>query len=208
MAQKESVESYTFESRAAYEKAKKEDEIISQIREKTDMSNPKTVLKIYNKLVSEKIFSTVVGYQFLLELRGMITKSGIVEEDSLAEIPVPYVMMKEEEKDTMPDRFHRAERYKRLYEGQMLLNKKLKIGLLAMGILLLGFVIINFRFQYSIFTYFTDYKSNMEEELLDKYEEWETELQEREQAIEQGKTGEPSGKEPEASDNDERSDSQ
>ena len=36
-----------------------------------------------------------------------------------------------------------------------------------------GFVVINFRFEYSIFTYFTNYKANMEEELIDKYEKWE-----------------------------------
>lgn len=35
---------------------------------------------------------------------------------------------------------------------------------------MIGFVVINFRFEYSIFTYFTNYKANMEEELIDKYE--------------------------------------
>ena len=49
--------------------------------------------------------------------------------------------------------------------------------------LLAGFVIINFRFQYSIFTYFTNYKANMEEELIDKYENWQADLEQREQAL-------------------------
>lgn len=49
--------------------------------------------------------------------------------------------------------------------------------------LLAGFVIINFRFQYSIFTYFTNYKANMEEELIDKYENWQANLEQREQAL-------------------------
>ena len=57
-----------------------------------------------------------------------------------------------------------------MYEGQQLLNKKLKIALFAAVVLLIGFVVINFRFEYSIFTYFTNYKANMEEELIDKYE--------------------------------------
>ena len=52
-----------------------------------------------------------------------------------------------------------------MYEGQQLLNKKLKIALFAAVVLLIGFVVINFRFEYSIFTYFTNYKANMEEEL-------------------------------------------
>ena len=52
--------------------------------------------------------------------------------------------------------------------------------------LLAGFVIINFRFQYSIFTYFTNYKANMEEELIDKYENWQANLEQREQALGKG----------------------
>ena len=62
-------------------------------------------------------------------------------------------------------------------------NKKLKIALVAALVLLAGFVIINFRFQYSIFTYFTNYKANMEEELIDKYENWQANLEQREQAL-------------------------
>ena len=70
-----------------------------------------------------------------------------------------------------------------MYEGQQLLNKKLKIALFAAVVLLVGFVVINFRFEYSIFTYFTNYKANMEEELIDKYENWQANLEQREQAL-------------------------
>lgn len=70
-----------------------------------------------------------------------------------------------------------------MYEGQQLLNKKLKIALFAAVVLLIGFVVINFRFEYSIFTYFTNYKANMEEELIDKYENWQANLEQREQAL-------------------------
>lgn len=74
-------------------------------------------------------------------------------------------------------------KYKKLYENEKLKNKKLKIALVAALVLLAGFVIINFRFQYSIFTYFTNYKANMEEELIDKYENWQANLEQREQAL-------------------------
>ena len=67
--------------------------------------------------------------------------------------------------------------YKRLYENEKLKNKKLKIASVVALVLLAGFVIINFRFEYSIFTYFTNYKSNMEEELIDKYENWQADLE-------------------------------
>jgi hypothetical protein len=50
---------------------------------------------------------------------------------------------------------------------------------------LIGFVVINFRFEYSIFTYFTNYKANMEEDLIDKYEKWEERLQQKEDSLNQ-----------------------
>lgn len=37
-------------------------------------------------------------------------------------------------------------------------------------VLLAALVIITVKSKYSVFTYFTDYKSNMENELIDKYE--------------------------------------
>ena len=63
------MDRYTFESRESYEKAVKEEELIQQLKKKADLKNNKTVLKLYNKLVAEKTFSTVIGYDFLEELR-------------------------------------------------------------------------------------------------------------------------------------------
>ena len=173
---------FQFESRETCERAKKESEMIRQIKEKADMSDAKTALKVYNKAVSDRLFETAPGYCFLLELRQTIEESGLAEPESLAEIPV-----KDGEQariDTILQRPY-GHKYEKLYEGQRLLNRKYKIALAALIILLAGFVIINFRFEYSIFTYFTDYKAHMEEEIVDKYEEWQTELEERDQKLNQ-----------------------
>ncbi len=178
------MDRYTFESRESYEKAVKEEELIQQLKKKADLKNNKTVLKLYNKLVAEKTFSTVIGYDFLEELRTQILKSGLVSEELLPEIPVKVEEKKEQ--DTLPPKKNVSGKYKKLYENEKLKNKKLKIALVAALVLLAGFVIINFRFQYSIFTYFTNYKANMEEELIDKYENWQANLEQREQALGKG----------------------
>ena len=90
-----------------------------------DLKNLKIALKIYNKCVSDKMFHTMVGYNFLMELRHFIGKSGLVSEQSLAPIPIK----EENEKNRMLLlRHHEKEaKWKRLYEGQQLLNKKLKL---------------------------------------------------------------------------------
>ena len=181
MAEKQVTSYFDFESREAFEQAKKETEVIQRLLEQIDVSDPKTAFKVYNKCVSEKLFSTISGYFFLLELRQRILDSGLVTERALA--PIPIKEPKGKKNDVMPERPVQESRFHKLYEGQKLLNKKLKITIVALLVLLVGFVVINLRFEYTIFTYFTNYKANMEEELINKYEKWEAELQERENKL-------------------------
>lgn len=183
MERKESIGIFQFESRETYDRAKKEEEIIRALQEKTDLSDGKTALKLYHKLVADKVFSTVIGYAFLQELRRAILDSNLVTPDMLTPIPVKEI--KKKEQDTMPARPPHGDRFQRLYEGQKLLNKKFKIALVAMILILAGFVFINLQYEYTIFTFFTNYKANMEEELIDKYEYWQHELEEREQKLDE-----------------------
>ena len=76
-------------------------------------------------------------------------------------------------------------KWKLLYEGQKRINKHLKIAIAMLVILILSLFVIEYKSQYSIFTYFTDYKSKMEQELIDQYENWEEQLQQREDALQQ-----------------------
>lgn len=50
-------------------------------------------------------------------------------------------------------------------------------------VLVIAIIVIDFKSEYSVFTYFTDYKAKMEEELIHKYEGWEKELKAREDAL-------------------------
>lgn len=181
MAQKQATEHFEFESREAFDEAQKELELIQELMKQMDVSKPKMALKLYNKAVSEKIFGTVNGYFFLMELRQHILESGVATDKVLA--PIPIKAPKGVRKDTITPRPPQEGRFQRLYEGQCLLNKKFKIAIVAMVITLIGFVAINFRFEYTIFTYFTNYKANMEEEIIDKYEKWEEELKAREDKL-------------------------
>lgn len=174
-----SADQFSFESRDTYEQAKKETEIIQQLIQKTDLSDARKSLKLYNKCISEKSFRTVAGYQFLVELRQSILESGLMSERTLAPIPVGEPERRRTDIITGPS--SQEKRYERLYEGQKLLNKKLKIILGAVIIVVIGFVVINFRLEYSIFTYFTNYKATMEEELVDKYQKWQEDLEAREE---------------------------
>ena len=174
-----------FESREAYDRAKKEAEFIRKAGQTMDLTDGKTALKLYNKIVKEKIFSSMLGYEFLFELRGVIEETGVADADKLAPVPVREII--KVENDTLEDRSLEVERYRRLYEGQKIINTKYKIGIIACVVILIGFILVNLKLEYSVFTYFTNYKATMEEDLVNKYEKWSSELEKREQAIEQGK---------------------
>ena len=77
-----------FESREAYDRAKREAEFIRKAEGAMDLTDGKTALKLYNKLVKERSFSSIVGFEFMFELRDTIIESGVAKADSLAPIPV------------------------------------------------------------------------------------------------------------------------
>lgn len=185
MAEKEAADQFDEERRSA----RRENDFVRQIRAKTDLSDAGKALKLYDKLIRENYFKTMVGYAFLEELRDIIIRGGAAREEDLAEIPgrepaepaeVPLIPV-------------RQDRFKKKYEGQVMLNKKLKIAVAALVILLVGFVVINFKFEYSIFTFFTNYKANMEEELIDKYKDWENQLHKKQEQLEQQEGADQNG---------------
>ena len=184
-----------FESREAYDRAKKEAEFVRKVEETMDLADGKTALKLYNKLVKEKLFSSVIGFEFLFELRDIIVQTGVADARALSPIPVREII--KTENDTLSEHSIEVEKYKQLYEGQRVLNKKFKIAILACVIILIGFVIVNLKLEYSVFTYFTNYKATMEEELVNKYQNWSEELERREQAL-GGDTSEEPEEEPES----------
>lgn len=192
MLEKYTIEHFEFEDKETYERALKEYHVIKAMK-KQHRLNGKMAVRLYQKAIEEKVFSTIVGYSFLEELRRIIRKTGAAKESDLAAIPVygkqGHTASGTEEHPggnrVTVKRSDHLEKYKRLYEGQCLLNRRLKIVVVALVLLVAAIVIIDLKSEYSVFTYFTDYKAKMEEELIDKYENWESELKAREDALEQ-----------------------
>lgn len=187
MADKFRVDHFQFEDRDAYERAAKEKKIVQAMRGKFRFSDVEVAKKVYVKAVEEQVFSTAVGYEFLIELRKSILASGKVPQKELPAIPVHG---SGGENAAAPPAANTengsTQRYKRLYEGQKILNKRMKFVLFVAVLIVVAFVVIDVNSEYSVFTYFTDYKAKMEEELINKYEGWEKELKAREDALNQG----------------------
>lgn len=180
------IDGYAFASRTEYDRAKKEQETILYLNANTNMEDMKEVYKIYKTAVEKRAFQTVFGLKFMEGLRKKLGGSGIVEEDVLEPIPVARVYAGAR-KNATADAINKkqAEQYKEKYEraksGSII--KNILIAVLTVVIALMLF--FTYKSQYSVFTYFTDYKENMREELLNEYEEWEAELKEREENLNQ-----------------------
>lgn len=188
MAEKYMVEHFCFEDKETYERALKEHQVISAMKKKYQLSNGKVALNVYQKTVEEKVFSTIVGYSFLRELRHGILAAGLAKEKELEKIPIKNSGTESDSNVTSENRHigpDKTEKYRRLYEGQCLLNRRMKIIVVALVVLVLAFVIIDLKSEYSVFTYFTDYEAKMEQELIDKYRGWENDLKAREEALNQ-----------------------
>ena len=83
------VGEYSFSTNSDYNRALKEKETISYIMANTDMTDMKEVLKVYNMSVEKKSFQTVIGIEFVKNMRRQLIASGIVSGDTIANIPVP-----------------------------------------------------------------------------------------------------------------------
>lgn len=183
------LDGFKFSSRKEFERALKEKETIEYIVANTNMSDMKSVLKIYNKAVDKKSFQTVIGLSFVSNMRNKLVSSGTVMDKNLTYVPVVQKYVQVEKKPALDnDEIERkVEKYKKAYEDEAAGRKIRNMAIAFLSVLLAVLVIITLKSKYSVFTYFTDYRSNMENELIDKYEKWEQTLEDRQKAIDKEK---------------------
>lgn len=180
------LDGFKFSSKKEFERACKEKETIEYIVANTNMSDMKAVLKVYNKAVDKKSFRTVIGLVFVQNMRQRLISSGIVKEEHLASVPVLQNTTLTEVTHSVLDKdlaTRNMEKYKNAYEAEKAGRKIRNMAIVFLCILLAAVIIITVNSKYSIYTYFTDYESNIENELIDKYEKWEHTLDEREKNL-------------------------
>ena len=185
MAEKYEMDGYVFQDKEDFERAQKEKETIAYISAKTDMTDMKAVYKIYRIAAEKKSFQTVFGLEYMKDLRDRLSGSGIVTEEMLDPVPVGKVAIKKVTVPVVPEGMEQRETEQIFAELEKLkfhnLIKNFMIAVLAVVIGVMLFV--TYRYKYSIFTYFTDYEQKIRDEVADEYKEWESELEERENAV-------------------------
>ncbi len=180
------LDGFKFSSKKEFERAMKEKETIEYIVANTNMSDMKAVLKVYNKAIDKKSFQTVIGLEFVNNMRKRLIASGTVMEKNLAYVPVASknAVIHKAPAMSKDEAVRNAEKYKKAYEAAITGKKIKNMAIAFLVVLLAALVIITVKSKYSVFTYFTDYKSNIENEIIDKYEKWEQTLEDRQKALE------------------------
>lgn len=177
------VSGFAFYSEQEAEQAKKELEGIKYIKEKTDMSDPEMVLKIYNKMVREKMFITSVGYAYLSDLQEYLRSIPFIKSEDIPPIQVVHPSLQESLKEEKQKHKEKLDEVKKKAAKQ---NKKksdaeqkYKVSFILNMILIIsvvGMFIISATSSHPTIL-------NYEEELVNRYAAWEQELTEREAAL-------------------------
>ncbi len=191
MAEKNSavIAGFVFENEAEAEQAAKEAEGVKYIKSKTDMDNPEMVLQIYNKIIRQKLFETAVGFAYLKDLQDYLISIPYVAKGAVLPIPVSHKALeknirkelkvtaktKDTSQKTLPHEAgnslgKRETAYRTKFRVTLLLAVIMAVSMTGMFFITASSNNLNIL--------------NYENELINRYEDWETQLLQREEAIE------------------------
>lgn len=177
------VGGFIFENQAEADQARKEVEGVKYIKGKTDMDNPQMVLQIYNKMIQQNLFETAVGYSYLSDLQEYLYTIPFISNEDILPIPVRHPALEQNirRKISLPEKRNKSVQnqdtivknadYKLRFEIALFLSVILAVSVIGM------FIISASSGSPTILNY--------ENELINRYEQWEQELEEREAAVKQ-----------------------
>ena len=174
------VGGFWFTDEDVAKQAEREAEGIVYIRQKVDMDEPLMVLQVYNKMVEQKLFETAVGFSYLKELWDYLYSIPFIRKEEILAIPT--------EQPTLEAGLR--QRARRIYGGRgqgagqrQVTNIDYKVRFRVMlGVSAVLVVIIAAMFAITA-TSGNATILNYEQQLIDRYSEWEQELSEREAAV-------------------------
>lgn len=162
---------HTFEDEKQLLLAKKEAEAIEYLRAKTDFNNGEMLIRLYHRIIDNKMMETEIGIDFLVEIRKRIIEMGIMKEEQLKEIPeLKKRKAKKKAAEKKSKELLLIEKVKRQ-------NAVLVVVCLFLSALVIGMFVILLTGKRSPLAI------RYEEELINKYASWAQELTQREHEL-------------------------
>lgn len=173
MEKKFTFQGYTFDDEKQMVLAKKEAEAIEYLRAKTDFGNLEQLMTLYNRILDKGMMETVVGNNFLREIRKTLVGSGLFTEDQVRPVP----MLPETKKRKRRNEEEKKSRERILLEHAQKQNVILKIVCAFLTVLVVGMFVITLTGKRSPLAV------RYEEEIINKYASWAQDLTERENLL-------------------------
>ena len=167
------VEGLLFDTRKDADQARLELKKIQYLNENVNYVNLDKVHKLYDKMIDEKQFKTPIGWMYLLNLRELLVKGNIPEEE-LRPVPLYTVFTFDAMKDApVKQRVKPAKKKKEPYKNRFLYAAILNV-LLVICVFVMFMIALKGETPNMI-----NYKTN----IINQYSSWEQELTERENAV-------------------------
>lgn len=173
MEQKFTLKGHTFDDEKEYIKAGKEAEAIEYLRVKTDFQNLNQVLKLYDRILDRDMMETIIGIEFLREIRTKLVESGMFKDEQIR--PVPELPETRKRKRRMEER--KKSRERTLLEQVKRQNVILRILCFFLAFLVVAMFVITLTGKRSPLAL------RYEEQILNKYASWAEDLSDKEEAL-------------------------
>ncbi len=152
---------------------------IDYMEERMDYSNPEKILKVYDRVIRDRVFKTPVGLIYLKHIREYLLEQETIDPQQVAAIPLFQNFGSEMRSEHSPARTRIKPSEKKVKQ-----EKEKRASALALS------VILNLLLSAAIVAMFAITLNanqpnilNYEKVLTDRYAAWEQDLTEREQAV-------------------------
>ena len=163
------VNGFSFDDEDLFQEAKKEAEGVRYMKARVDLQYPDRVLQIYRRMIEQQMFQTQVGYAYLQELQEYLHTMPQVKDQEIPPIPVYSAVKVSDASGTTEALREELAGSRRACRWSVIIN------FFAVAVILVMFAIAASGSSPTVLNY--------ENELQNKYAEWEQELREREASL-------------------------
>lgn len=173
MEKKFTFQGHTFDDEKQLIVAKKEAEAVEYLRSKTDFGNMNNLRKLYDRILDRNMMETVIGIEFLKEIRETLLSSGMFKEEQLRPIPLLPEVKKLKKRVESQKRSRERTLLERC-ERQNTILKTVCFFLVVLVIAMFAIVLLGKRSPLAI---------RYEEQIVNKYASWAQEIREKEEYL-------------------------
>ncbi len=168
------AEGFTFSRPADAQLASIEKKKVAYLESRMDYTNPKEILKVYEKAIAERVFKTPIGLMYLKKIQDYLIENLNEQEDNISPIP-HYALYNDTLRDDVKPVRKRVKPNSKKQKNKSMLPFSIIINIGLIICILIMFML----------TLSTDQPNylNYKRVVTDEYSSWEQDLMQREERV-------------------------